>query len=111
MSDHVVLLVDDDLTILTVLEWGLKAHFSLVTARDAKAALAQAAKHQLHAVVSDYLMPGDNGHWVLNEVAKMQPGCRRALMSSGKVPAAPHLVQQFFTKPVDLAALLAYLQL
>lgn len=110
-NDQRVLLVDDDLTILTILEWGLKDYFMLLTARDPHQAIVLAQEHVLHAVVSDYMMPGKNGHWVLEELAREQPTCRRVLMSSGVVPAAKAgVVQRFFAKPVDMQGLIAHLQ-
>src|SRR5471030_1686753 len=97
--ERLVLIVDDDYTILRICELALQAHFPILLARNADDALTILQQKSVHAILSDYLMPGKNGLWVLDQAKSAQPSKRRALMSSGAVPSAPmDLYHAFFAK-------------
>lgn len=80
-SRPVVLLVDDEAEIRTVLELGLKPHFEVETARSADEAEMMMATRNFDVVVCDHLMPEEKGVAFLTRARKQFPQVQRILMT------------------------------
>jgi DNA-binding NtrC family response regulator len=91
----------------------LGRHLDVVTARDAQEAIATLAAQTFDAIVTDFNMPpGEDGLWLLAEVARVHPSMRRLLMSTpDPIPGladalADGTVHRFFAKPIDFTELI-----
>ncbi len=77
-----VLLVDDDPDVLVLAGRALREEgYELLTADSAEAALDLLRRRSVSAVVSDFSMPGRNGAELLAEVARLDPGTLRIIVS------------------------------
>ena len=111
-----ILLVDDQPAILRALRRQLarQAKFTVVAAPSVDDAIATLETTDITMILTDYEMEGRNGVDLLREVRSRWPGTRRFLMSGAMVPAADELigsglVERFFAKPLEFAAILAAL--
>lgn len=77
----VVLLVDDELEIRTVMALGLKEHFEVETAGSAQEAEMMLATRSYDVVVSDHLMPEEEGLTFLARARKQFPQVQRILLT------------------------------
>jgi two-component system, response regulator RegA len=112
-----LLLVEDDRALRTVLERALAARGFLVDAVDSKAAaLAAVAARQPRFVVCDLRLPDGSGLDLLEELSQQAPAARAVVLTGwGSIPAALRAFRagavDFLTKPASadqiVAALLA----
>jgi DNA-binding NtrC family response regulator len=111
-----VLLVDDEAGILSALRRALRREgYEIVTAETAADALRILAEREVHAIVSDQMMPGTTGLALLGEAARRRPSAARMLITGGtqEIPAADLEaagVCALITKPWDDARLKATLR-
>ena len=77
----VVLLVDDEAEICTVLELGLKDHCDVESARSAEEAELMMATRRYDVIVCDHLMPEEEGVSFLTRAMTLFPAVRRILMT------------------------------
>ena len=77
----VVLLVDDEAEICTVLELGLKDYFDIESARSAEEAELMLATRSYDVIVCDHLMPVEEGMSFLTRAMTRFPKVRRILMT------------------------------
>jgi DNA-binding NtrC family response regulator len=111
-----VLLVDDEAGILSALRRALRREgYEIVTAETAADALRILAEREVHAIVSDQMMPGTTGLALLSEAARRRPSAARMLITGGtqEIPAADLEsagVCALITKPWDDARLKATLR-
>lgn len=80
-----ILLVDDDAIVRQILGPSLvQAGFTVLTAADAKSAIAQAATHEdtIDVLVSDLQMPGLSGIDLAEYLAELQPELKVVLISA-----------------------------
>jgi len=87
--ERVVLLVDDEPGILSALRRTLRREgYEIVTAGNARAALAELEARGVDLVISDHKMPGMSGTALLSRVAARWPETARILLSgwSGEIP-------------------------
>ena len=80
-SKPVVLLVDDEADICTVLELGLKDYFEIESARSAEEAELMLATRKYDVIVCDHLMPVEEGMAFLTRMMTLFPNVRRILMT------------------------------
>lgn len=80
-SRPTVLLVDDEPGLLAAMRPGLEPHFDLDCASSAEEAEMLLATRVYDVVVSDHLMPGEEGLKFLLRVAQRHPGMRRILLT------------------------------
>src|SRR5688500_13864075 len=80
-SRPVVLLVDDEPEIRTVLELGLRDHFDVESASSASEAEMMLATRTYDVVVCDHLMPDEEGLSFLARAQKQFPQVRRILLT------------------------------
>jgi DNA-binding NtrC family response regulator len=109
-----VLVVDDDASLRRALPRILR-EFDVVVAGTASEALRHLAEAGVDAVLTDYGIAPMDGVRLLREIAAAYPRIRRYLMSGFdpakfEVHVAEGLVEQMFSKPVDIAALKAALR-
>jgi CheY-like chemotaxis protein len=109
-----VLLVDDDPRVLERHEALLSPHHEIVKAIDGESALEVLAQGGVHAVISDYAMPGMTGTELLQHVHLRSPRVRRVLCSNAPPASSAQLVRDgviavVLKKPASLAQLLAAL--
>jgi CheY-like chemotaxis protein len=77
-----ILLVDDDLLILTAVDRLLASQgYAVTTARSAAEALDRLAEQPFDLVLSDHWMEGMSGQELLRRLVVERPGIRRVLMS------------------------------
>lgn len=79
-----ILLVDDDLAVLTIASRLLRgAGHRVVTASSSSAAIAEVRRtpDAIHVVVTDISMPDMSGPALLEEIARIAPATRGVLMS------------------------------
>lgn len=87
----VVLLVDDERSILSALERSLRREgYTILTAETARSALGLLDEHPVDVVLSDQKMPGTSGLDLLREAARRRPEAARLLLTGWpeEVPAA-----------------------
>ena len=82
MSEHRVLLVDDEENVLRALKRLLrKEPYELVTALSGEEALEKLAQEPVHLVISDQRMPGMSGTELLGQVKERSPDTVRVILS------------------------------
>ena len=101
-----VLLVDDNATVLTVLEELLRRNVPsiiVMTASSGRHALSVLHTATVDAVLSDVSMPDGDGFFLLEEVQRRWPSLPVVLMSGEPVEgrALQAGATAFFTKPLD----------
>jgi len=84
-------------------------------AADAETALALAAREPIDVAIVDYMMPGQNGLWLLGELRRTQPQLPVLMLTAhATVDVAVEAMRRgafdFLTKPVDRDALAQALQ-
>ena len=108
MAKIKVLLVDDEVTILKVVQMAMRATIEcdVVTATSGEQALRIMEKEHFDAVVSDIKMPGMDGATLVNVVAELYPNTMRLIFTSRatgdvglRTAGAAH---QFYLKPTDI---------
>ena len=109
-----ILLVDDRPDMLRAFRRQFARHAKVVMAANADEALAVLDAVEVTVILTDYQMPGRDGVDLLREVQRRWPRTRRFLMSGDQVPGiadlmAGGLVETFFTKVADFAAVVAVL--
>jgi DNA-binding NtrC family response regulator len=77
----VVLLVDDEPALLDTLRQGLEAEFDLDFAASAEEADLMMATRNYDVVVSDHLMPGEEGLQFLIRAGRRRPATQRILLT------------------------------
>jgi response regulator RpfG family c-di-GMP phosphodiesterase len=109
-----ILLVDDDLDILSGFQRNLRKHFTIKTAASGQEALAIIRENPpFAAVVSDYSMPKMNGIEFLGAVKKASPDTVRVMLTGfADLETSITAVNQgnvfrFLTKPVNTDNLIA----
>jgi len=111
-----VLLVDDEARILSALRRALRREgYEIVSAETVAEALCILAEREVHAIISDQMMPGTSGLAFLTEAALRRPSAARMLITGGtqEIPAADLEtagVCALITKPWDDARLKATLR-
>src|SRR4029077_5488418 len=85
-----VLVVDDERSNIESLEKiFLREGMRVLVAHDAKHALEQVRTHRVHVVLTDLMMPGTPGRWLLRAVKQVAPEVEVVLMPAlGSVEAA-----------------------
>lgn len=101
-----VLLVDDNATVLTVLEELLRRNIPsiiILTASSGQDALRVLQTATVDVVVSDVSMPNGDGFFLLEEVQRQWPSLPVVLMSGEPVEsrALEAGAKAFFSKPID----------
>ena len=109
-----ILLVDDEPVQLRGMRRILQERWHVDVAVGAVAAASLLATARYDAVITDYDMPGYDGVWLLEQVARMYPRAQRVLISgSGGELFAPYvrsgLIHRFVEKPATADALLGLL--
>lgn len=105
-ANDVLLIVDDDVVILTAWQRALQREgIEVELATNAREALELLRQHAVTAVITDYEMPGESGLWLLEQVESQFPEARRILSSGSPVGRGEHIpvgrvVQEFLPKPV-----------
>ena len=118
MSDHKILIADDDPVLTATLNGALASRgYAVVIARDAMQAVMFAVQQQPHAILLDINMPAGTGHGALTRLqASARTSSIPVLVMSGStdltLPATVRAegAKGFFRKPVDLDALCARLE-
>lgn len=111
MSEHVILVVDDEEAQRTVLAGFLrKRGYSVLQAPSVEAALSIVAAHTIDLVLTDLKMPGATGLDLLDGVKKLNPDVPVVVMTAfGTVASAVDAMKRgaadFLTKPIDLDVL------
>ncbi|HUI45503.1 MAG TPA: response regulator [Nitrospirota bacterium] len=103
-----ILLVDDDRDILNYLELTLKSGgYKIISETDALSALCTIQKGiNIDLVITDYSMPGMDGHEFFNEVTKVLPSVP-VIMLTGHVSVENYLkslslgLYEYVSKPID----------
>ena len=98
-----LLLVDDEPAVLHVLRRLLERRYVIFTASSAEEAARLAGAAEFAAVLTDYDLPGQNGVWLLVQLAT-RPGLRKVLTSGRDIPGIEALnsagvVDRFVKKP------------
>lgn len=100
-----VLLVDDEPHSLSAMRMALEDEFDILTAADARAALAQMEDNWVQVVICDQRMPGQTGVAFLTDLRERWPEVLRLLITGYTDPAAmadainAAGVHQFLSKP------------
>lgn len=102
-----ILIVDDDRSTREGLTLALQPDYTVLTAADAEAALAQLTHHEVDLVLTDLRMPGRDGLSLLRDIITAHPALPVILLSAyGSVESAVEAMKDgaydFLTKPVNL---------
>ena len=109
-SEHTILIVDDDRSILKSLKRSLAdEEYQIVTAESPQDALDLISTNQFSVIISDYSMPGLSGADLLAIIRKKMPHCIRVMLTgAAETKSVPDQVadnilncQWFITKPWD----------
>lgn len=98
----VVLLVDDEPALLDSLRQGLESEFDMDFAASAEEAELMMATRNYDVVVSDHLMPGEEGLQFLIRAAKRKPATQRIMLTGYMNP-------ELLSRSVAVASLAACL--
>lgn len=85
MAQKRILIVDDDKSILRMLEFGLKklgSDYQFFTSKDIYGAMEQIEKEWFDLVITDYMMPGMTGVDLARAVRKISPDTQVVLMTA-----------------------------
>lgn len=83
MSEHNILVIDDEINILRAMRRTLReTGYRILTASDAETGLRRISEEDIAVVISDYLMPGMTGIDFLSRVKEMSPTTERILMTA-----------------------------
>lgn len=102
-----ILLVDDDSSLLRLLTIRLQSEgYDIVTAEDADAAIKAVSKEPFALVLTDLRMPGKDGLYLLDYLARKKPSLPIIIMTahgtiSDAVKATEKGALSFITKPID----------
>jgi two-component system response regulator GlrR len=116
MTAPIILLVDDDEALLTLMSIRLRRHnFEVTTATSGKAALAKLHKQLPHVMVTDLQMDGMDGMGLYNQVKSRYPLLPVIMLTAhGTIPDAVSATKEgifaFLTKPFDGDTLVNYIQ-
>ena len=77
-----VLIVDDEESVLIVLDAELREYFEVTTVSSAEQALAELQAKEFSAIVSDVRMPGVNGLSLINQCAVRYPNMVRVILTA-----------------------------
>ncbi len=108
-----ILVVDDDESILEVLDARLSAGgYSTLTARSAEKGLELIGKSPVDLIISDVRMPGMGGKGLLEKISRERPGLPVIMLTAyGTIPDAVSSVRtgavDYMTKPFEGEELLA----
>jgi len=100
-----VLLIDDEPFILDVLRAGLQSEFEIETASSAEEANLLIGTRRYDAIVSDQILPGENGLEFLIRAFRQQPTARRILLTGYINPELLSRLSACLLKPVHFAEL------
>ena len=111
-----VLFVDDDPLLRDCyagISPALQGKYQVLTAANAKDAVALLQTRPFDVVVSDLTMPGMDGVQFLGHVVRTQPDCARIVISGyldrAKISQCLFVGHRYFNKPCDLKALTEFL--
>lgn len=76
-----ILLIDDEVGLLESLRLGLEPEFEVDVAASAAEAEKRLSKRRYALVVSDHLMPGEEGFTFLNRARELFPQTKRIMMT------------------------------
>ncbi len=116
MTAPIILLVDDDEALLTLMSIRLRRHdFEVTTATSGKAALAKLHKQLPHVMVTDLQMDGMDGMGLYDQVKSRYPLLPVIMLTAhGTIPDAVSATKEgifaFLTKPFDGDTLVNYIQ-
>ena len=83
-TEHTILMVDDEKSILNSLKRLLSGeNYQILTADNPQEALGLLATNQFSVIISDYTMPSMSGADLLSIVRKKQPRCIRVMLTGG----------------------------
>lgn len=108
-----VLIVEDEPSIVLMLERGLAAHgYQCVSADNGEDGVRMAADTTVDLVLLDIMLPGLDGQEVLKNIRKLRPGLPILMLTArddlrSKVRALDGGADDYLTKPFDLEELLA----
>ncbi len=110
-----ILIVDDDLKILSLIERILKKEpYELYTADTEKKALNYVRRHTFDLVISDFVLKETAGILLFDKIKKKQPNIKTILMSGGFRPNKNEIkmlrIDAFLPKPFDLHKLKSTVQ-
>jgi len=113
MKRNTILIVDDEPSVRRLVERLLKrAGHHVLVAEDAAEARALVRHEEVHLILCDYVMPGENGLELLRSMKRTHPGIIRVLLTGrGDMSTAIEAingaqVQYYLTKPFELSELL-----
>jgi DNA-binding response OmpR family regulator len=112
-----ILIIDDEAEIRAVLREIFEFNgYEVIEAADGNAGVRQFEVTQPDLVISDIVMPDQEGIFTIMEIRKQKPGAKIIAMSGGGLMSSPdeylNLAQKLgadlvFMKPLDLAELLS----
>lgn len=85
MGQKHILIVDDDSSILRMLEFGLKKlgpNYQISTAENMTSALQQIEQNPIDLIITDYMMPGMTGVDLVRAVRRISPATQVVLMTA-----------------------------
>jgi CheY-like chemotaxis protein len=117
-NGELVLVVDDEETVLQMMRATLEAHgYRVITAMDGIEAIVQFSRRsgEIRAVVTDLLMPNMGGVMAIRTLRKLDPEVRviacSGVVAAGESGSAPGVGERaFLRKPFTVHALLSTLQ-
>lgn len=108
-----ILVVDDNESILTLLEMALEGDgYQIDACSDPLTALAKLQEKQYHLLISDYIMDDVNGVALLDFARQIQPNCVRILLSGSdsvemfKKAINNSQIYKFIDKPFEVNELI-----
>ena len=113
MEDHLVLVVEDDLSILEGLEINLiKEGYKVLTASHGEKGFNLASKEKIDLLLLDIMLPGINGFEICRRIKKEKPGLPVIMLTAkgaetDMISGLDYGADDYITKPFSLTELLA----
>jgi len=111
LSEKTILIVDDDDTLLEILEDRFKKEgYSVISCRGSKEATEGINNHVIHAAILDLVLPDGHGFDVLEYLKELNPNCPIIILTghatiSTAVDAIKKGAYDYLTKPVSFEEL------
>lgn len=107
MSNPKILIIDDDVSVSTVVKITLEDTYDVATTTSARSAFKYLSENKVDLVLLDIKMPRINGIDALREIKKMQPDTDVIMLSAYASVENRNMARQlgaygFITKPFDV---------
>jgi len=113
MDEYQILVIEDDLNILTGLEFNLKSEgYQVITASNGETGYALAKEEHIELLLLDIMLPGINGFEICRKIKKEKPDLPVIMLTAKNaetdmISGLDYGADDYITKPFSITELLA----